>query len=123
MMVISRIDVSDIEQIKKIHAKLGFEWVEPCLHIGTIKCSIDGNIVGAGFLRPIVEAVMILDPDSPDRVKAKALHEMMSQAVSDTKDAKLNEIHAWVKEPSFEEVLRNHYLFEVPRGQSLVLRL
>ncbi len=66
---------------------------------------------------------MILDPDSSNKVKARALYEMMRQAVSDTKEIKLNEIHAWVKEPAFVEVLKKHYLFEAPRGESLVLRI
>jgi len=122
-MEISRLEIADIAQIRKIHEKLGFDWQEPCLHIGTIKCTIGDQMIGAGFLRPIVEAVMILDPSASEKDKARALFQMMSQAVSDTKATKLDEIHAWVKEPTFVEVLKKHYLFEEPRGTSLVLRL
>lgn len=121
-MELDRIGIQDIEEIRKIHSKLGFDWQEPCLHIGTIKCTTD-KIIGAGFLRPTVEAVMILDPDANNRDKAKALYCMMRQAIDDTLSINLNEIHAWVKEPHFVEVLKRHYKFEEPRGQSLVLRL
>ena len=122
-MELSRIEVQDIEEIRKIHSKLGFAWQEPCLHIGTIKCVTDNKMVGAGFLRPTVEAVMILDPDCDNREKARALYHMMRQAITDTKAINLNEIHAWIKEESFIEVMKRHYFFEEPRGKSLVLRL
>jgi hypothetical protein len=123
MMELSRIEVEDIETIKKIHAKLGFDWQEPCLHIGTIKCVIGDQMIGAGFLRPTVEAVMILDPDSGKRDKARALYHMMRQAIDDTKAIKLDEIHAWIKEPEFVDVMKRHYCFVHPRGESLILKL
>ena len=123
-MDLSRIESHfDIEAIRKIHEKLGFEWQEPCLHIGTIKCVIGDQLIGAGFLRPTVEAVMVLDSDASKRDKARALYFMMRQAINDTKAINLNEIHSWVKEDSFVDVLKRHYCFEEPRGQSLVLRL
>lgn len=122
-MILSRISPEDIDEIKAIHSKLGFEWKEPCLHIGTIAVRTDRQLIGAGFLRPIVEAVMVLDPDARKADKARALYEMMAQAIADTKDTRLDEIHAWVKEPEFVKVLQNHYKFEEPRGRSLVLRL
>jgi len=122
-MELSRIEIQDIETIRKIHAKLGFDWQEPCLHIGTIKCVIGDQTIGAGFLRPTVEAVMILDPDARKRDRAQALYFMMRQAIDDTKAINLNEIHSWIKEDSFVKVMKQHYFFEEPRGQSLVLRL
>ena len=123
MIRIDRITPSDVPEIRKIHDKLDFAWQEPCLHIGTIVVRAEDKIIGAGFLRPLVEAVMILDPDASRREKAQALYYMMGQAIIDTKATNLKEIHAWVKEPSFVSVLKNHYWYEEPRGTSLVLRL
>lgn len=122
-METSRIVSEDIEKIREIHENLTFDWQEPCLHIGTIKCITDDKIIGAGFLRPTVEAVMILDPSARSKDKARALYYMMRQAIDDTKAINLNEIHAWVKEPEFVRVLKRHYCFEHPRGESLILRL
>lgn len=123
-MIVDRIRPEDIPLIRRIHEKLGFDWQEPCLHIGTIKCIVgDNKLIGAGFLRPTVEAVMVLDPDINNRQKAHALYYMMRQAIDDTKAINLNEIHAWVKEPEFVRVLKRHYCFEEPRGESLVLKL
>ena len=122
-MELSRIEIKDIETIKKIHEKLGFDWQEPCLNIGTIKCTIGDQTIGAGFLRPTVEAVMILDPDASKREKARALFFMMRQAIEDTKQVNLNEIHAWIKEPEFVDVMKRHYCFVHPRGESLILKL
>ena len=76
-----------------------------------------------GYLRPILEAVMILDLDASLREKSLALRRMIHQAMIDTKSVQLNEIHAWVHEPNFQTELIKHYGFEEPRGKSLVLRL
>lgn len=118
-------DPQDFPQLEKIHTDSGldFELTKPNYDFGTVVVERDSRIIGAGFLRPILEAVMILDKGASLREKSLALRRMIHQAMLDTKSVELNEVHAWVKEPNFKEELIKHYGFEKPRGESLVLRI
>lgn len=119
-----RLTPEDVEAVKAIHDKHhDFAWQEPRLDFGTIVIEKDSQIIGAGHLRPIVEAVMILDKDASLRDKSLALKMMINQSIVDAHHLQLNEIHAWVKEPNFVAELKKHYGYEEPRGTSLVLRI
>lgn len=123
MLKMSRLQKADIPELLKIHNQHNFEWQEPRFDFGTICVRSEDKIIGAGHLRPIVEAVMILDLDASLRDKAIALRHMIHQAVLDSTNLELKEIHAWVKEEQFVRELKKHYGFEEPRGTSLVLRI
>ena len=125
MIITNRMHPSDVPEILGIHDKLDFAWRDPVYGLGTIVCrdQESDKMIGAGFLRPIVEAVMYLDPDASKRDKAVALYSMMGQAISDAKATGLGDIYAWVKQPNFVRVLKNHYLYEEEVGTSLVLKL
>ena len=114
-------DFSALSQIHEQHHD--FALTQPNYDFGTVIVENENRIIGGGYLRPILEAVMILDLDASLREKSLALRRMIHQAILDTKSVELNEVHAWVKEPNFKEELIKHYGFQKPRGESLVLRI
>ena len=122
-LVASRMELSDIDEIRRIYEKRDFAWQEPRLELGTIVIRQNDKMIGAGHLHPIVESVMLLDPDVSKRTKIAAIDMMMRQAIIDSRSLGLAEIHAWVKEPEFLRYLKKRYGHEEPRGTSLVLRI
>ncbi len=119
----ARIRPEDIPEMRAIYDKRDFDWVEPRLDFGTIVVRQNGVMLGAGHLHPIVESIMLLDPDISVLNKIMATDLMMKQAILDSKGLGLSEIHAWVKEPEFLKYLKKRYGHEEPRGTSLVLRI
>jgi hypothetical protein len=119
----ARIQPVDIPEIRAIYEKRDFDWVEPRLDFGTIVVRENGKMLGAGHLHPIVESIMLLDPDVSRLKRIMATDLMMRQAIIDSKGLGLSEIHAWVKEPEFLNYLQKRYGHELPRGTSLVLRI
>lgn len=110
--------------MKKIHDRHhDFELVEPNYDFGTIVVRKENQIVGAGYLRPILEAVMVLDLDASLRDKSVALRMMINQAVVDSKSLNLNEFRAWAKNPEFAKLLVHHHNFERLEGDSMRLRI
>lgn len=82
-----------------------------------------GKIVGAGILRPVVEAIMILDLDRSLREKSSALTLMIQEAVYHTEQFGETQVHAFVESPEFVQQLKKHYGFADPKGRALVLEL
>lgn len=119
----ARITPGDIPEMRKLYEKRDFEWQEPRLDFGTIVVRRNGVMLGAGHLHPIVESIMLLDPDLGMLDRVMSIDLMMRQAIQDSKGLGLSEIHAWVKEPDFLKYLQKRYGHEVPRGTSLVLRI
>jgi len=118
-----RIQPSDIPEMRALYDKRDFEWVEPRLDFGTIVVRQNGVMLGAGHLHPIVESIMLLDPQVSLLNRIMSIDLMMRQAILDSKGLGLTEIHAWVKEPEFLKYLKKRYGHEEPRGTSLVLRI
>jgi hypothetical protein len=119
----ARITASDIPEMRALYDKRDFEWVEPRLDFGTIVVRQHGVMLGAGHLHPIIESIMLLDPDITKLQKIMSTDLMMRQAIHDSQGLGLSEIHAWVKEPDFLKYLKKRYGHEEPRGTSLVLRI
>jgi hypothetical protein len=118
-----RIQPEDIPEMRALYDKRDFEWVEPRLDFGTIVVRQNGVMLGAGHLHPIVESIMLLDPQVSLLNRIMSIDLMMRQAIIDSKGLGLSEIHAWVKEPEFLKYLKKRYGHEEPRGTSLVLRI
>lgn len=100
-----------------------FELVEPNYDFGTILIQNQNRIVGAGYLRPILEAVMVLDLDASLRDKSNALRMMINQAIVDSQSVGLNEFRAWAKNPEFAKLLVHHHNFERLEGDSMRRRI
>lgn len=120
---VARITPEDILEMRRICDQRDFEWQEPRLDFGTIVVRQNGVMLGAGHLHPIVESIMLLDPNVSRLSRVMAIDLMMKQAILDSKSLGLHEVHAWVKEPEFLSYLKKRYGHEEPRGTSLVLRI
>lgn len=121
---VRRVELTDLPILKRIHNEQhDYEWVDPKLGRGSIVVLKDDIVIGAGFLRPILEAVMILDKTKPLRNKAVALEHLMQNAVDDAKSLGVDRIFAWAKDPTFCAELQKHYDYEIVTGTSLCKRI
>jgi hypothetical protein len=119
----ARLDSEQFQEVKVIHDRHhNFELVEPNYDFGTIVVRKDEKLIGAGYLRPILEAVMVLDLDAPLRDKTTALRMMINQAVVDSRSMSQSEFRAWAKNPEFARILQGHFNFEYLEGDSMRLR-
>lgn len=123
-MIVRLIEPKDREIIEDIHKRHHkFPCPDLSLHCGSVLVEDDQGIIGAGVLKPILEAVMILDLDRPMRDKGPALTAMIQQAVFFGQKFPTSQIHSFVEDPKFVSVLRKHYDFNPPKGTSLVLEI
>lgn len=119
-----RLELSHLPILKRIHDEQhDFEWAEPKLGKGSLVVLKDEVVIGAGFLRPILEAVMILDKTKSLRDKVVTLDMLMNAAVADAKDIGVDRIFAWTKDVGYDKSLQKHYGYEVMPGVSLVKRI
>jgi hypothetical protein len=124
MITTRKIETPDLDWITKIVQKHhSFPVAEPRINLGSIVVEDEEGIIGAGYLRPITEAIMFLDLDRSLRSKAEALTLMIQQGVKDASAFGLSEIHAFVENPRFCKELQKHYGFVEPEGKALVLRI
>lgn len=121
---VRRIRTTDLETLRQIHNEQhDYEYVVPKIDRGSILISKDEQIVGAGFLRPILEAVMILDKTKPMRDKAYAFNQLMAHAVHDAQGLGVDRIFAWAKDDTFRNILVKHHNYEIVSGTSLAKRV
>lgn len=126
-MTLSSREVSpaDIERIREIHKQHGFPFSNPLINVGSsvVVRDTDNLIVGAGYLRPIVEAIMYLDLGQSPRIKIDALKLMLSDANFFADRFGMSEVHLFTESEQFRNILKKHFGFEEPKATALVRKL
>lgn len=88
-------------------------------------CSVvdsDNNLVGAGFLRAICEAIIIINPEMSKREKGITLDKLFLIGKARASNLGFDGIHAYTQDlESFNEVLKKRYGF-IEAGHHLSLR-
>ncbi len=123
-MIIRRLTEDDIPMFREMHnSNHDYEYHEPRLEIGSIVVENEFGVVGAGYLKPITEAVMVLNKFESLRTRTIAMNTMIRQAVLDVKSLGLPQVHMWANDPEFSKLLQKHYKCEKLPGDSLILRI
>lgn len=124
-MKVRLIDAKDVDTIMKIHEKChmqDFQAPDLLANLGSVLCEDEeGGIIGAGILKPQVEAIMILDLKRDMRTKHEAIGEMIKQAVMFGKKIGMDQIHAFVNNAEFAAILKKHHGFRDINRPSLLL--
>jgi len=112
----------DLERIREIHRKYhNFPFSNPHFNVGSsVVENEEGLIVGAGYLRPIVEAIMYLDLSQSSRTKVEALRLMIRDGIKFADSMHLPEIHLFAEDDKFREILKKHFDFVEPKATALV---
>lgn len=82
-----------------------------------------GKMLGAAYLRPIIESVMVLDPSTNKFTKIKATKELLDFGYWSTRKAGADQMHAFVQDLRFAEHLKIRHGFKPCKGQALVKEL
>ncbi len=114
----------DLERIREIHKQHGFPFSNPLINVGSSVIENEDNlIVGAGYLRPIVEAIMYLDLGQSSRVKIESLKLMLRDAEFFADKFGMSELHLFTENEKFRHILMKHFGFEEPKATALVRKL
>lgn len=114
----------DLERIREIHKQHNFPFSNPLINVGSsVIENEDGLIVGAGYLRPIVEAIMYLDLGQSSRVKIEALTKMIHDGVYFADKFGMSELHLFAEDAHFRDILKKHFGFEEPKATALVRKV
>lgn len=116
---------SDLNRIREIHQQYhekGFEF--PDIERAITKAVVtnrDEEVIAFGVARTIAESIMILDPSQSLREKTKALEMLIRHGIFGCELAGYDQLHAFVQDEHFKQVLEKHFAFRECVGKALVL--
>ena len=83
----------------------------------------DGSVKAYGIVLPLAEAVFIPDIDASNREKVEAVKLLLQAAIEGTKRVGVRQLHCFIQNSVFAEIMIKHFNFEPCVGQALVLNL
>ena len=81
----------------------------------------EGQLVGYGQVKLFAEAMLFLDPTARKRDRAKATQQLMNEAIRGAKNAKMDSLYCFIKDPAFATFISNRYGFEIVDGPGELL--
>jgi len=84
-----------------------------------------GNIVAYGQVKLFAEAMLFLDFDSSKLAQGEAIKLLMQEAFRGTREFRLKDIYAFIKDPAFADLIERHFGFQRTAypGELLLRRL
>lgn len=124
-MILRSVKPSDIIPINTIWEESGREFGIPSFAdvIEDALAEQDGKIVGYGCLARFAEAMIWLDRKLPKKSLAKAINFMVTKAILACQARNVKQLHIFVHDSAFGEMLKKHYGFIPRSGEYLVLNL
>jgi hypothetical protein len=113
----------DFEQIEKIyqtyHAQ---DFVYDFKDVSFTGVAVDDNdnVVALSIIKPIYEAIMILDTGRPVRDKVNALESLVSNGMFECARRGIEQVHAFVQSTSFIKLLLKQFGFKTAKGEAIV---
>lgn len=92
-------------------------------NIGDAVVIQNDDIAGFGIIKEFAEVVLVLNKDLSKRDQIQVLKKLYDRAVHHCKDLKLKELHAFVKDEQFAQLLIKHFGFRKIEGIPLILDL
>lgn len=78
------------------------------------------QVVALLMVRPIYEAIMILDAGRPMRDKVVALESLVTNGMFECARRNIRQVHAFVVSPSFGKLLKKQFGFRTAKGETIV---
>lgn len=120
---ITNLNLSDIARIKELHERYYSEFEFPdffsrCLYVFKI---VDNNneLILAGQVRPIAEAILITDQSKSRIAIGRALVEAQRVAMFTCRQFNIDELHAFVKNEQYARHLEQHGFSERSKAYSI----
>ena len=114
-MRLRRLEPQDLPQINSFwekHLKGKYGIPERKFVITDAVTTSKDKTVAYGIVRMFAEAFLYIDKDQSKFQQAKSFKLLMEQAMSDCKDAGLDQLNVGAKDPDFANILRVDYNFK-----------
>lgn len=111
--------VEDLEKIRNLEKSYEFQIPSKFIHAAV---AVDGEeILAFGLIRFLIEAVLVCD--GRKRQKVESISQLLSQMTVDAKSLKIPQIHAFVRDEIFADILIKKFNFIEEKGKALVLNV
>lgn len=80
----------------------------------------DDQVVALLMVRPIYEAIMILDAGRPMRDKVNALESLVTNGMFECARRTIKQVHAFVISSSFGKLLKKQFGFRTAKGETII---
>jgi hypothetical protein len=88
--------------------------------VSGVEVDENDTVVALLIVRPIYEAIMILDAGRPLRDKVKALESLVSNGMFECARGKIKQVHAFVISSSFGQLLKKQFGFKTAKGETII---
>jgi hypothetical protein len=114
-------DIPELAKIQSDHPDFAALNIKKFVVDGVVT---DDEIVKAyGIVLPLAEAVFLPSQDNTVRETVEALLILLNVAIKSTKKSGISQLHCFIRNPSFAEIMKKHYGFKPCEGEALVLDL
>lgn len=85
----------------------------------------NGNdeVMGFGVVKVLAEAIMILELEESKEHRLEGLQLLMDEAIRACREAKISQLHVFVKDENLSRLLQRKYAFIPVKDQTLVLEI
>lgn len=122
-MIIRDLRDEDNEEVTAILKQHNFEYPKTSPIITQAVVQEGLNVIAYGAVRLIAEEVMILDRGCSNRQKSQVLQLLHKRGIEDSHAAGFDQLHAFVQDPHFIDVLKKHYGYRECKGKAIVMIL
>jgi hypothetical protein len=119
-----RATVKDEPKIRSIYKQQedSFDLPISASEVAGVAVDDDDTIVGFIMVRRIAETILVLDLERNKRDRISALQECFKGALFESRIAGIDQIHAFVQDPKFAELLKKHFSFQTCIGEALIYK-
>lgn len=115
-------DIPDLAKLQVSHPDFAELKIDKYLIDGVV-ADDNESVAAYGIVIPFAEAVFLPDLERSDRVKLTAMKLLLEQAILGTTGAGIRQLHCFIRDPNFAEIMKKHYNFKPCVGEALVLDL
>lgn len=114
---------NEYEKLRKLHKQRENEFKFPDIELLSsiyVICNDSDEIIGFGAIQPIFESILVLDSGCSVDDRLMALNRLMLRAENEMKEQGITELHAFVQDSKFFNLLKNRFDFVETKGRALI---
>lgn len=110
----------DIPEIERVYKHHDFALPISASEVAGVALDDNDKVVGFIMVRRIAETILILDLERSQRDRIQALKACFEGALFESRLAGFDQIHAFVQDVGFSELLKKHFGFRPCVGEAIV---
>ncbi len=121
-MELRRPKLHELPKLREIHAPFEDQFKFPDLALlSTIYVVVEyDQIIGFGTMQSILEVTVVLDQSRPAYDRMAALVVLDKQSELEAKEQGYNQIHAFIQDKKFANLMKNKFGYKKTKGKSFV---